>query len=70
VLWWRNGQPYTKPIEGNETVQNGNNTMVNYDSPNGENLDDFMRLDASLNYNFNLSESYKSILNCRGNEYY
>jgi hypothetical protein len=42
----RNGQPYTKPIEGNETVQNGNNTMVNYDSPNGENLDDFMRLDA------------------------
>jgi hypothetical protein len=41
---WRNGQPYTKPIEGNETVQN--NTMVNYDSPNGENLDDFMRLDA------------------------
>jgi hypothetical protein len=21
--------------------------MVNYDSPNGENLDDFMRLDAS-----------------------
>jgi hypothetical protein len=24
-----------------------NNTMVNYDSPNGENLDDFMRLDAS-----------------------
>lgn len=31
---WRNGQPYTKPIQGNETVQNGNNTIVNYDSPN------------------------------------
>ncbi|TDE44388.1 TonB-dependent receptor [Flavobacterium rhamnosiphilum] len=57
---WRNGQPYTKPIEGNETVQNGNNTMVNYDSPNNENLDDFMRLDASLNYNFNLSQSIKA----------
>lgn len=56
----RNGQPYTKPIEGNETVQNGNNTMVNYDSPNTENLDNFMRLDASLNYNFNLSESIKA----------
>ena len=57
---WRNGQPYTKPIEGNETIQNGNNTVVNYDSPNNENLNDFMRLDASLNYNFNLSESIKA----------
>jgi hypothetical protein len=26
----------------------GNNTMVNYGAPNSENLDDFMRLDASL----------------------
>ncbi|MFV8393383.1 TonB-dependent receptor [Flavobacterium sp. LB2P6] len=57
---WRNGQPYTKPIEGNETIQNGNNTVVNYDSPNNENLNNFMRLDASLNYNFNLSESIKA----------
>jgi hypothetical protein len=53
---WRNGQPYTKPIEGKETVQNGNNTTVNYDAPNSENLANFMRLDASLNYNFNLSQ--------------
>nr|WP_314897079.1 carboxypeptidase-like regulatory domain-containing protein [uncultured Flavobacterium sp.] len=57
---WRNGQPYTKPIEGNETIQNGNNTMVNYDSPNSENLDNFMRLDASLNYNFNLTQFIKA----------
>ena len=34
--------------------------MVNYDSPNSANLDNFMRLDASLNYNFNLSESIKA----------
>jgi hypothetical protein len=33
---------------------------VNYDSPNSENLDNFMRLDASINYNFNLSESIKA----------
>lgn len=57
---WRNGQPYTKPIEAKETIQNGNNTLVNYDLPNYENLDRFMRLDASLNYNFNLSESIKA----------
>ncbi|WP_426094641.1 TonB-dependent receptor [Flavobacterium sp. DSR2-3-3] len=57
---YRNGQPYTKLIAGKETIQNGNNTLVNYDSPNSENLDNFMRLDASINYNFNLSESIKA----------
>ncbi|MFV5699719.1 carboxypeptidase-like regulatory domain-containing protein [Flavobacterium sp. ZT3R17] len=57
---WRNGQPYTKPIEGKETIQKGNTTMVNYDSPNSENLADFMRLDASLNYNFYLSQFIKA----------
>lgn len=62
---WRNGPPYTKPIEGNETIQNGNTTVVNYDSPNSENLDDFVRLDASLNYKFNLSKSTKASL-CAG----
>ncbi|MCF7561077.1 TonB-dependent receptor [Sabulilitoribacter multivorans] len=57
---WRSGQPYTKPLEGNETVQDGNNTRVNYDVPNNENVEDFMRLDASMNYNFNLSESVQA----------
>ncbi len=59
---WRNGQPYTIPLEGNETVQNGNTTMVNYDSPNSQNLDAFMRLDASLSYNFNFTTGIKGIL--------
>lgn len=59
---WRNGLPYTKPVEGDETIQNGNTTLVNYDAPNSENLDNFMRLDASLNYNFNLSQFVKASL--------
>lgn len=59
---WRNGQPYTIPLEGNETLQNGNTIMVNYDSPNSENLDDFMRLDASLSYSFKFSPAVKGIL--------
>jgi hypothetical protein len=54
---WRSGQPFTKPVEGNETVQKGNTILVNYDTPNSENLDDFMRLDASLSYNFSISDS-------------
>jgi len=59
---WRSGQPYTKPVEGDETVQNGNSTQVNYDTPNKENLDDFMRLDASISYDFNFSKKIMSTL--------
>jgi len=59
---WRNGQPYTIPLKGNETVQNGNATMENYDSPNIENLDNFMRLDASFSYSFKFSSAIKGIL--------
>lgn len=54
---WRSGQPYTKPVEGNETIETGNNTFVNYDAPNSLNLDSFKRLDASLSYNFNFDSS-------------
>ncbi|WP_233244083.1 TonB-dependent receptor domain-containing protein [Tamlana fucoidanivorans] len=53
---WRSGKPYTKPVEGHETIQNGNDIVVNYGDPNRDNLEDFMRLDASLNYGFNLSK--------------
>ena len=59
---WRNGQPYTKPVEGNETVQSGNNTRVNYAAPNSQNLNDFMRLDASFSYNFNFTTAIKATI--------
>ncbi|WP_233164066.1 TonB-dependent receptor plug domain-containing protein [Snuella sedimenti] len=57
---WRTGRPYTKPVAGNETVRDGNTTLVNYDTPNSENLDAFQRLDASLNYYFNITKSVKA----------
>lgn len=59
---WRNGQPYTRPIDGNETVKDGNNIRVNYGAPNSENLDDFMRLDASFSYSSNWSSNIKATL--------
>lgn len=59
---WHNGIPYTKPVQGNETVQSGNNFFVNYDTPNSLNLDDFLRLDASFSYNFNLNSNIKATL--------
>ena len=60
---WRSGQPYTKPLEGNETVQDGNTLFVNYDLPNNENLDDFLRLDTSISYSFKMSNAIKGTLN-------
>jgi hypothetical protein len=59
---WRNGQPFTGVVAGNETKQNGSFTQVNYASPNSKNLDDFIRLDASLSYNFDFSSSIKASL--------
>lgn len=59
---WRTGKPYTKPVEGNETIQNGSQTSVNYDTPNSSNLDDFMRLDASLNYSLQFSDTIKGTI--------
>jgi cell division protein ZapA (FtsZ GTPase activity inhibitor) len=59
---WRSGQPYTIPVEGNETVQNGNSTLVNYDAPNSKYLEDFMRLDASLSYDFKFNSTFKATL--------
>jgi hypothetical protein len=58
----RNGQPFTEPVSGNETVQNGSFTIVNYAAPNSKNLDNFMRFDASLSYDFNLNSFLKGTL--------
>jgi len=58
----RSGKPYTKPVEGNETVQNGNKKIVNYDNPNKEKLDNFFRMDLSGSYDFNFSEAVKSTI--------
>ncbi|MEN3322922.1 carboxypeptidase-like regulatory domain-containing protein [Mariniflexile soesokkakense] len=59
---WRSGQPYTSPVEGNETVRSGNVTYVNYGAPNSKNLDEFKRLDASLSYKFDVYQSIKASL--------
>jgi hypothetical protein len=58
----RSGKPYTKPIVGNETIQNGNRVIVNYDNPNKENLNNFFRLDLSGRYEFQYSDNVKSTI--------
>jgi len=58
----RSGKPYTKPVDGNETIQNGNITIVNYNNPNQEKLSNFFRIDLSGSYDFNISEAIKSTI--------
>ncbi|TDU40324.1 TonB-dependent receptor-like protein [Gelidibacter sediminis] len=59
---WRSGSPYTKPLKDKETVKDGNTYSVNYDSPNRENLDDFMRFDASLHFQTQIAEKVRAII--------
>ncbi|EAR13612.1 putative outer membrane protein, probably involved in nutrient binding [Polaribacter irgensii 23-P] len=58
----RSGKPYTKPIVGNETIQNGNRTIVNYDSPNKERLANFIRLDLSASYHLPFFKNLEATL--------
>ncbi len=58
----RSGKPFTKPVEGNETIQNGNKTIVNYNNPNTERLDNFFRIDVSGSYKFKFSDAVKSTI--------
>jgi len=51
-LNWRTGKPYTKAVG----VEQNN---IIYESPNSSNLSDYLRLDISAIYKFNLSEAVR-----------
>ncbi|MCF6348358.1 MAG: TonB-dependent receptor plug domain-containing protein [Flavobacteriaceae bacterium] len=53
---WRSGRPITKPVAGNEIINN----IINYNAPNSSNLNSYMRLDASAIYDFKISKKIKA----------
>ena len=53
---WRSGKPSTKPVEGNEIINN----TINYGPANSYNLSSYTRLDASAIYDFNISKKIKA----------
>lgn len=55
-LNWNAGRPTTRPIDGNEIV----NDDINFDSTNSSELQDYFRVDVSALYNFNLSNKTKA----------
>ena len=54
-LNWHSGNPTTRPIENNEIVDN----TINYESTNGSQLKDYMRLDLSARYDFKFGKQLK-----------
>lgn len=68
---WRSGKPNTSPVIGNEITNN----EINYTTANSSLLKNYIRMDISARYNFNITQKIKAdagisiwnILN-RGNE--
>lgn len=54
---WHSGKPTTIPLIGNEIT----NDMINYQDPNSSRLSEYLRIDASATYNFNISDKIKAI---------
>ena len=55
-LNWHSGKPTTLPILGNEIINN----EVNFGATNASNLEDYMRIDFSAIYDFNLGPHTKA----------
>jgi len=55
---WHSGKPYTQPTE--TTPVTGNS--INYESPNSSRLEDYLRLDVSVKYNFQLNRAIKAFV--------
>jgi len=60
---WRTGKPYTQPVPDDPIVIEGIESLINFDVPNSQRLDDYLRLDASAEYTFKFSDRVKSSIN-------
>ncbi len=54
-LNWHSGKPITRPMEGNEVINN----IINYGTVNNDRLDDYMRVDMSAIYQFKMKGTSK-----------
>ncbi|WP_338733181.1 FecR domain-containing protein [Mangrovimonas cancribranchiae] len=57
-LNWHTGRPYTAPKEFSQTQ----NTTINYQSPNNQNLNDYLRTDISTTYTFAIFKDKQAVL--------
>ncbi|WP_340074757.1 carboxypeptidase-like regulatory domain-containing protein [Leptobacterium sp. I13] len=59
---WRSGKPFTQPLGNDPINEDIVPVSINYESPNAENLDDFLRADVSAIYNFPLGNKVSATL--------
>ncbi len=60
-LNYRTGKPFTEPLDGANAINTTNFPFtINYQEPNSSRLPDYLRADASVIYNFNLSPKIKA----------
>ena len=52
-LNWHTGRPYTKPLQSDNTIIR----TINFDNPNSARLADYLRFDASLQYQFKIGNT-------------
>ena len=52
---WHSGLPFTQPLAGNEILNN----RINFEAPNNSTTSDYLRLDMSATYTFDISEGTK-----------
>lgn len=55
---WHSGKPVTLP----DAVQNTSNNIIEYNSPNASNLEDYLRADFSANYTFKMGNTTNAII--------
>ncbi|MBT8273903.1 MAG: TonB-dependent receptor, partial [Bacteroidia bacterium] len=55
-LNWHSGRPFTQPVSGNEILDD----EVNFESTNSSRLPEYLRVDVSALYDFNLGKSTKA----------
>jgi hypothetical protein len=52
-LNWHTGRPFTKPLQSDNTIIR----TINFDNPNSSRLADYLRFDASLQYQFKIGNT-------------
>ncbi len=62
-LNWRTGKPYTIPKEEAPPIIGDGFLVIDFDTPNAERLTDYLRLDFSAEYVWNISERVDAVFN-------
>lgn len=57
---YRTGKPFTRPVRGNALDTTFFPARINYESPNSSRLPEYVRVDASASYNFNIGREIKA----------